>query len=452
MLKKYKFNPTIFKAYDVRGKVNEQEITEETAFFLGLCLGKLANGGKVCVGRDARAHSLMLAQSLIKGLLEMGVEVCDLGLIPTPVAYFSVPFLKADASVMVTGSHNPPEYNGFKFTLANGSLSGNELQKFIKIAEEGLAISQKKGELKVVNLEKEYIKQAIKKLDFGKRKLKIGLDCMNGSGGEIVKEVSKMFPFEFVLRNCEMTGYFGEKLPEPSKPSNIADLQNFLHKEKLDFVFAFDGDADRVLLITHEKVYYGDDITLLLAYIILPENQERKVIFDVKSSIVLENEIAKLGGVPIIFKTGHSLIKQKMQEENAVLAGEMSGHIYINDGKFYPFDDGIYCFLRILEFISNNKEMPQFQHTFKTGELKLHVPNKEQFLTKVKERLLKEKPSKVIEIDGIKAYFQNNTASFLARPSNTEDVIILRLESFKEAYFHKLEKILNELKSAIPSK
>jgi phosphomannomutase len=359
-----------------------------------------------------------------------------------------VPHLKVDGSVMITGSHNPPTYNGFKITLKDGSLSGEDLKSFIKIASNGVQLAKNKGKFEVFDIKQNYIKEALKNSTFKKdKKLKIGIDAMNGSGGEVLKEICKLIHFDFVIKNAEMTGDFSKILAEPSKPSNVEILKDFLAKENLDIVFAFDGDADRVFMITPEKVWYGDDLTLFLAYNILKENGGGRVIFDVKSSIVLESEIKKLGGEPIIYKTGHSLIKQELMRVNAILAGEMSGHIYINDGKFYPFDDGIYCFIRILEYLTKLDKIPSFPLTYKTPELKLNVKDKDLFLNQLKEKLESLKPTKILEIDGIKAYFGKNdyTSSILARKSNTEDKIIARVESYDELEFNKLKSLLETM-------
>jgi phosphomannomutase len=443
---KYQFNPKIFKAYDVRGLLNEEELSSQTAFFIGACFGSFIKSGKVAVGGDARSSSNKLKSQLIKGLLQMGIDVVDIGVVPTPLCYFAVPHLKLDGSIMVTGSHNPPEYNGFKITLKDGSLSGEELKSFIKIASEGVNFSSKEGRLEFGDISKDYISEATRHSSFKvSKKLKIGIDAMNGSGGAVLKEICKLIPFEFVVKNAEMTGDFSKILAEPSKPANVEMLKEFLLNENLDIVFAFDGDADRVFMITPEKVWYGDDLTLFLAYNILKERGQGKVIFDVKSSIVLDGEIKKLGGEPIVYKTGHSLIKQELMRINAILAGEMSGHIYINDGKFYPFDDGIYCFIRILEYLTKIEEIPNFPHTYKTAELKLKVEDKDLFLQELKQKILKLNPTKILEIDGIKGYFgetSNIKSAILARKSNTEDVVIARVESYDKDEFESLKSLL----------
>lgn len=431
----YHFNPHLFKAYDIRGKVCASEINEEVAFFLGVSLGKLIENGKVCVGFDARSHSKILAQSFIKGLTEMGIDVYDVSLIPSPISYFASYFLDVKASVIITGSHNPPEYNGFKITFKESGFSEKDL---LKIASEGVQISSVKGSILKKDLTENYIESVLKNLEFGSKKLRIGIDGMNGSGGLILQKICAKLPFDFVFQNANSSGDFSEFLPEPSLSSNVSLLQNFLEKEKLDYVFAFDGDADRVLFISNSKVWYGDDITLLFASELLPFHKNGKVIFDVKSSLILEMEIEKLGGIGVIFKTGHSLIKQKLQAEKALLAGEFSGHIYINDGKFFPFDDGIYSFLRILEIISK-KNLPEFQKTFRTGEIKLKIKEKDKFIENVEEVFMLKNPSKIIKIDGTKFYFHNNTASFLIRKSNTEDVIIVMVEALEKKDFEELQ-------------
>lgn len=444
-MKQYKFNPGIFKAYDIRGVVGD-DLTLEAAYFVGLYLATLIeNKGTVLVGFDARSHSHSMTEQTISGLRDGGVDVYNIGICPTPVVYFGIHCLDADAGIMITGSHNPPEFNGFKITLkVGGSLSGKEFYNFIE--KTNYFLPKSKGTVQKIDITNRYIEKITSNLKFERKNLKIGLDAMNGSSGDILQRLAKILPFNFILKNADMSGDFREILPEPSLKENVARLQDFLITEKLDYVFGFDGDADRVLLLDHKKVWYGDDITLLLAHSILPHHKGAKVIFDIKSSIILEEEILKLGGVPIIFKTGHSLIKQKMQEEGAVLAGEMSGHIYINDGKFYPFDDGIYCFLRIIEYISEISDLPLFPHTFKTPEIKIKVPNRLKFIENARAILLDNNPSRVLEIDGIKAYFENDSSTLLVRSSNTEDIIIARFESKTLEGFQKMEAIFDVLK------
>jgi phosphomannomutase len=441
----YNFEKNIFKSYDIRGVLDE-EITRETSYFIGLCLAKyLENKGSVCVGMDARASSRMLLENLIKGLTEGGIDIVNIGLVATPILYFAAKNLNVKASVMVTGSHNDEKYNGFKITSREKSLSGEDLKTFIEMAKNGLSLSSKQGDITQQNLIDDYIKQALQNLNFGNKKLKIGIDAMNGSGGEVLKKIASLLPFDFVLKNCDSSGFFKERTPEPSAPKNIEYSSNLLREESLDFVFSFDGDADRVFLVSKEKVWYGDDITLLLATSILPNFPNGKVIFDVKSSIIMEEEILKLGGKPIIFKTGHSLIKQKMQEEKAILAGEMSGHIYINDGKFFPFDDGIYCFLRLLEILSSEGEIPKFAAKFDTKEIKIKVLEKLKFLNEIKLECLKNNPTRLLEIDGIKAFFHENSSAILARASNTEDVIVVRIEAKNEKNFMFLQNLFSKV-------
>lgn len=439
-MKTHNFENKIFKAYDIRGVVGS-EITEETAYFLGLCLGYHSNSN-IIVGRDAREHSSMLSNHLINGILDSGVSVINIGTVSSPMCYFAVPTLGLSTAIMITGSHNPPKYNGFKIILNNLNVGKQELSFIIDIAKKGLPINSQTGVCISHSIYQSYIKHATSHLNFGPNKLKIGIDAMNGSGGELLKQLCQVLHFECVIKNSDMSGDFSKILPEPSNPKNTESLKKFLKDERLDFAFSFDGDADRVLMIDKEKVFYGDDITLLLAQIVLPSNQGRKVIFDVKSSFVLETEIKKLGGVPIIFKTGHSLIKKKMKEEDAVLAGEMSGHIYINDGKFFPFDDGIYTFLRIIEYLSH-KTITYYTQTFKTPEIKIKAPNREDFMLKFTKLIESKNPSKILTIDGTKAYFGKDSASILARPSNTEDVIIARIEAKEESMFEDLKLLLN---------
>lgn len=441
-MKTFELSPSIFKAYDIRGVIPSQ-LNEEVAYFIGLCIG-LQSNSTIIVGMDARASSPILQKALIQGILNTGTSVINIGIVSTPMCYFAVHHFNFQTSIMITGSHNPISYNGFKVILNGKSAGRDELLTFVELAKNGIDINPKKGESVNKSVYESYLLQSMQSLNFGTKKLKIGIDAMNGSGGEILKQICLKLPFDFIIKNADMSGNFEAIQPEPSSPKNIPLLKQFLLENNLDFAFSFDGDADRVLMITKDKIFYGDDITLLLAHIILPHNQGRKVIFDVKSSITLESEIQKLGGVPIIFKTGHSLIKQKLKEENAILAGEMSGHIYINDGKFFPFDDGIYSFLRILEYISSSN-LPTFEETIKTPEIKISTPNREEFMAKIKALIMQKNPSKVIEIDGIKAYFKNNTSAILARPSNTEEVIVARVEAKDRETFDELQALLFSL-------
>jgi phosphomannomutase len=438
----FNFNNEIFRAYDIRGTVPIQ-INPEVAYFLGLCIAKKSNSD-IIVGFDVRASSPSLAEGLINGIKDGGVSVINIGVVSTPMCYFALSNYNLQTCIMITGSHNGSEINGFKVVLNSHNVGKDALTPLIEMASLGLKVSEIKGEEVQKSIYEDYASYTTKNLKFGDKKFKIGLDAMNGSGGKILKDISQNLPFEFIFQDVDMSGNFEDFSPEPSSATNLERLQSFVKQNKLDFAFSFDGDADRVFMITPTRVFYGDDITLLLATNLLPSNQGRKVIFDVKSSIVLESEIKKLGGVPVIYKTGHSFIKQKLKEEDAILAGELSGHIYINDGNFFPFDDGVYTFLRILEYISKN-DLPVFENTFKTSEIKISTKNRDEFMAKFKSLVMVKNPSRILEIDGIKAYFNKDNAAILARPSNTEEVIIARVEAKDKAVFESLQDMLHSI-------
>lgn len=462
------FEDGIFKAYDIRGIVGT-DLQIDDAYYIGFSFGnflrettKAANDKDytVAVGFDARKSGIKLCERLIAGLQDSGINVINIGLGATPMLYFAVQNLKTDAGIMITGSHNPIEYNGFKITLHDRPISGKEM---LHIATQYSDRSKCKtpGVATEYNIENSYLEALLRGSFDGThtthRTLRIGIDALDGSGGAILKRIIQNLPqFDWHPANLECNGQFDNILPEPSKAQNVERFQKRIISENLDLFFAFDGDADRVFCILgNGRIVHGDELTLLLSRDILKENAGGKVIFDVKSSMILETEILKYGGIPMVYKTGHSLIKQKLQEENAVLAGEMSGHIYINDGRYYPFDDGIYAFLRLLLAELNypiDKTVATWPQSYTSPEIKIPCTQKTGAMHKIRETLLRLSPNKTLEIDGIKAFFHNSTSSILIRPSNTEAILVARVESYDEENFKWLEKILTNIITDLDSK
>jgi phosphomannomutase/phosphoglucomutase len=439
---KHTFPQSILRKYDIRGIVGE-DLTPQSAYALGFALTHylLQNNldPTIAILKDARHSGVDLKKMLIQGIVDAGGKAIDCGTGPSPLCYFASYHLKTTGFVTVTGSHNPLNYNGFKFGITGGAFSEEEIQQIATIAQNG--VNKKEGGSVVeIDIHKYYIERLLK--DFTQPKnLKFGFNALNGSGGAIlpmlVEQASGMI-FE-----CEMNGSLATVL-DPSNSQNIERMQSDLTKHNLDVIFAFDGDADRIMAITQNKVLYGEDILLLCAREVLAK-ESGKVIFDVKCSNTLPQEIAKNGGTPIMYKTGHSLIKKKMVEEGAILAGECSGHIYFKQG-YYGFDDGIYTAIRLLSYFTNNDfhtEMKSFPETVKSPEIKVLCNNKFEVISNL-QKLMKEKNLPFNNIDGVRADY-SPTAWFLVRASNTEEVLIIRYEAQTQEEYEKVEVFVNGL-------
>lgn len=440
-------NPHIFREYDIRGLVGE-DLTEEVAKEIGQAVGTYLKkyGNKIVVGKDNRKSSPLLANALIEGLLSTGCDVIDIGTLPTPVLYFSIHLYSQTGGVMLTGSHNPPEYNGFKICKGLSSLYGNEIQKLRQIIEEK-KFEEGKGTLSKKNPEQDYIDFISKKVNIDSD-LKIVIDGGNGTSGFVVPSLMKKLNLTPSYLYIEPDGNFPNHLPDPTIPKNMEDLIGKVKELNADIGIGYDGDADRIGAIDDKgRMVWGDKLLCLYAKDLLARHPRSKIIMDVKCSQATGEYIEKYGGEAIMWKTGHSLIKEKMKEEKALLAGEMSGHMFFKD-NYLGFDDALFASLRLLEILSKNKakfsqlvdEIPNY---YSTPEIRIDCPEEEKF--KVVDQLKEyfKKKYKTIDIDGVRILFENGWG--LIRASNTQPILVLRFEA-------KTEQALQEIKNEIKKK
>lgn len=445
----HKFNPTILRQYDIRGVVGKNLFSED-AYFLGKAFGSFLidnNLKTVVVSFDGRESSPTLLKALTDGLTQTGCSVINIGIGPTPQCYFAVYELKCDAGIMITGSHNPANYNGFKVMLHNRPFFGDDIIKLGEIAEKG-NFYEGSGNVDYIDLRERYINRILQDFNVVKD-IRLGWDCGNGATGDIVKKLVTKIPGEHFLLYEKIDGTFPNHHPDPTEPHNLIDLQNLVLSKKLDYGIAFDGDGDRIGIIDDEgEILWGDQIMIILSRDLLTRNPGAKIIADVKTSKVLFDEIQKAGGIPIMWKTGHSLIKKKMQEEEALLAGEMSGHIFYKE-KYYGFDDAIYVALRLIDILSK-KNIPlssirkALPVTYATPEIRMEIEEEEKFpiMDRIKKILLSEK-AKVNDIDGVRV--DNSDGWFLLRASNTQNIIVARCESITKQGLDNLIQKMNSI-------
>jgi phosphomannomutase / phosphoglucomutase len=428
-------NPKIFREYDIRGTVG-QDLDEGVVRLLGRAIGTyFAERGKkgVAVGRDCRLSSPSFAAALTAGLLSTGRDVMDLGVIPTPLLYFSVYEKRMESGVMITGSHNPPEYNGFKMMSGEETLYGRHIQDIYAVIQKG-RFAEGKGSSRTFDIIPEYESYVAGQVHLAK-KLKVVVDAGNGTGGYVAVPLLERLGCEVVPLYCEMDGRFPNHHPDPTLPEAMEDLIRTVRETKADLGIGYDGDADRLGVVDDQgKLLWGDQLMIVFARDILPSHPWAAVISEVKASKVLYDEIARLGGRPIMWRTGHSLIKKKIKEEKAVLAGEMSGHIFFAD-RWFGFDDAIYSSARLLEILSRSEKklsgmMADLPKTFSTPEIRIYASDEVKFKIVDEVRRVLAADHKVIDIDGVRAIFPAGWG--LVRASNTQAVIVLRFEADTE--------------------
>jgi len=426
-------NPFIFREYDIRGIV-EIDLTERVVELIGKSFGtylQRQGGKKVSVGGDVRLSTERFRAALIKGLTSTGIDVIDIGVVPTPVQYFSLFRLTVDGGIMITGSHNPPEFNGFKMSVGQSSIYGADIQKLREIIEKEDFLTGT-GKVRKVNIIQDYIKDIAKRLDI-KGKVKVVFDCGNGSASLVIEDLMKALGINAYFMYCEPDGTFPNHHPDPTIVEYIADLREQVLKLKADIGIAFDGDADRLGVIDDKgEIIWGDRLLILFARSILKEKKGQKIIFEVKCSQALPEAIEAAGGEPIMWKTGHSLLKKKMKETGAVIGGEMSGHLFFAD-RYYGYDDAIYAAARLIELLSKEgkkasellADVPQY---FTTPEIRLEVDSdEEKFEISRKAVEYFKKNYEVIDVDGVRILFGDGWG--LVRASNTQPVLVLRFEA-----------------------
>jgi phosphomannomutase/phosphoglucomutase len=438
-----KLRQDIFRQYDIRGIV-DRDLTPENVELLGKGIGtffRQKNCREVAVGKDGRLSSPLFADCLAKGLKSTGCFVTHLGTVPTPLLYFAIYYKNYEAGVMVTGSHNPPEYNGFKLMVGTETLYGETIQDLYTLIQKEDFTEDAGGEktYDIVPEYKDYLLQNI----ILEKKLKVVVDAGNGTAGAVAVPIFLKMGCYVSDLYCDVDGNFPNHHPDPTLPEALEDLISRVKEEEADLGIAYDGDGDRLGVIDDKgEILWGDKLMVLFARDILAEHPGAAVISEVKASKILYDEIEKLGGRPIMWKTGHSLIKKKIKQEKALLAGEMSGHIFFAD-RFFGFDDAIYSSARLLEIVARkNRPLSQLLSdlpiTYNTPEIRVYASDQVKFtiVEEVKKKLAQKYP--VIDIDGVRAIYPNGWA--LVRPSNTQEVLVLRFEADSEEALTAIRK------------
>ncbi len=450
-----RINPYIFREYDIRGKVGI-DLTEEIIKEIGKAYGtmvKRKGGKKVSCGRDGRHSSESLQNALIEGILSTGVNVINIGICPTPVMYFSLFTLKSlDGGIQVTGSHNPPEFNGLKICIGKDTLFGSQIQQIRNIIEKK-DFEKGKGNLEEKEIISSYIEYVCNNIKIEKP-IKVVIDPGNGVCGLTAEPIFKHLGCEIECIFCEIDGNFPNHFPDPVVPENLKWLKETVLNKGYEVGFGYDGDGDRLGVVDEKgNIIWGDQLLIVFAKELLKKYPGAKIIGEVKCSRVFYETVKKLGGTPIMWKTGHSLIKNKMKEEKALLAGEMSGHIFFGD-KWFGFDDGVYASLRLSEIISQNnipfsEHFKNFPKMFSTPEIRKECPDEIKFevVKKLTEKFKKE-GLQVIDIDGARIEFKEGWA--LVRASNTQPVLVLRFEASNENFLNYLqEKVYQALEEIL---
>jgi phosphomannomutase/phosphoglucomutase len=447
-------NQEIFREYDIRG-LGETDLTDEVVVKIGKAYGTmvLQKGGKeVVIGNDNRETSPRILNALVSGITSTGLKVILIGEATTPELYFAVNYLGKDGGINVTGSHNPPEYNGFKILVGKEAIHGEDIQKLKNIAQSEKFLVGK-GSVSKINIDNEYLNEIAKRVNV-KRKLKVVIDAGNGMASELAPKLMKMLGCEVKELFCEKLQGYPNHIPDPSQEKNVLELEKEVVKEKADLGIAFDGDADRIGIVDEKgKLVFGDKLLGILAKHELAKKPGSTIIFEVKCSQGLEEWILKLGGKPLMWKTGHSLIKDKMKKEKAILAGEMSGHMFFaND--WYGFDDALLAAAKVIEIASSSKmkisemvsEQPNY---FASPEYRVDFPDSKKFGFVEKAKKHFSKKYKIIDVDGARILFPNGWA--LVRASNTQPKLIVRMEGKTKKDLEEItKKFLSEVKEFYP--
>jgi phosphomannomutase/phosphoglucomutase len=427
---------SIFKAYDIRGIV-DQTLTEDGVEQIGRAIGSEAKARKqaaIVIGRDGRLSGPRLAAALARGIQAAGIDVIDLGMVATPMTYFAAYHLGTNSAVMVTGSHNPPDYNGLKMVLGGETLSGETIQALRQRLEKG-DLATGSGSYRQQSIDQDYIARIVGDVKLA-RPMKIAVDCGNGVPGAFAPALYRGLGCQVEELFCEVDGNFPNHHPDPSVPKNLQDLISHLKTGDAEIGLAFDGDGDRLGVVTKDgQIIYPDRQLMLFADDVLSRNPGAQIIFDVKSTRKLYPWIEQRGGKPVLWKTGHSFIKAKMKESGALLAGEMSGHVFFKE-RWYGFDDGLYAGARLLEYLSRQADINATLHglpdTVNTPELQIKMQEGEPHaLIEQLQKSARFEGANVITIDGLRVEYPDGFG--LMRASNTTPVIVLRFEADSEA-------------------
>ena len=450
-------NADIFREYDIRG-IAGKDIDRDAAVSIGKAFGTYLNSKlktqdsklKVSVGRDVRISSEDLAAGIISGIVSTGIDVYDIGICPTPLQYFSIFHLNLDGGIMITGSHNPPEYNGFKISVGKGTIHGKDIQKLKQIIlDKEFVISKKKGRVENYNIVDAYNSYMLNEFSYLKdskfKKLKVVVDAGNGTAGAIVPKILTCIGCDVITLYCEPDGNFPNHHPDPTIIENMQDLILETQKAGAGIGIGYDGDADRIGVVDRNgDIVWGDSLMIILSRELFKKYRGAKIIGDVKCSQLMFDDIERHGGNPIMWKTGHSLIKQKMKDEGALLAGEFSGHIFIGD-RYFGYDDAIYTSLRLVEIMKNTgmdirellSDVPKMHYT---PEIRIDCPDskKKDVIEQVVSKFMRYRENanapyhigNLNTIDGIRVVFDQGWG--LVRSSNTQPVVVMRVEAEDE--------------------
>ena len=448
--------PTIFREYDIRG-IADSELLSPDVEQLGLGLGAYLarqSGRKINVGRDCRLSSTRLRDALVKGLLAAGCDVTDIGTVPTPVLYFSAQHLNADGAVMITGSHNPPEYNGFKSVCGAGTLHGEAIQEVRRIIERQ-DFERGSGRLTAADVTGPYVDEIAAQFHFDRR-IKVVADAGNGTAGPVMHRIFEKLNLDVTELFFEMDGNFPNHHPDPTVPVNLIALIDKVRQTGAQLGIAFDGDADRIGAVDeHGNVVYGDMLLLIYAREILERKPHATFIGEVKCSQLMYDFINQWGGNAIMYKTGHSLIKAKMKQEHAELAGEMSGHMFFAD-RYRGYDDALYAACRLIEIVAKSghplsEQLAGIPKTVSTPEIRVDCPDELKFgiVRRVADHFKNKR--KTVDIDGVRVIFPEGWG--LLRASNTQPVLVMRFEAANEhllkQYQTEVEEVLEEAKRGV---
>jgi len=445
----------IFREYDIRGLVGK-DFTDRTVELLGKGAGTyLARKGitKITLGRDVRLSSKGYRNAAVKGLMATGLHVVDIGVVTTPMLYFSLFRKEIQGGMMITGSHNPPEYNGFKVAEGKSTIYGEKIQEIRKIIESGDFL-QGKGRVEKISIVDDYCRAVISRTRMGKRKIKVVVDAGNGTTGPTSPQILRDLGCDVTCMYCDPDGHFPNHHPDPTLPEAVKDLREKTLALRADVGIGFDGDGDRIGVIDEKgAIIWVDMLLILYARDLLSRLPGAKVIFDVKCSHLCTVEIKKAHGVPIMWKTGHSLIKKKMQEEKAPLAGEMSGHVCFAD-NYFGYDDATYAACRLVQILSRtDKSLSQLlsdiPKTYTTPEIRLECPDDKKFSIVKKLKEYFDENYDTLDIDGVRVVFKDGWG--LVRPSNTQPVLVLRFEAETPKRLAEIKALMaGKLKEYLP--
>ena len=448
--------PEIFKAYDIRGIV-DKSLTEAAAEAIGRGLATLAKKkgvSKFVVGRDGRLSGPKLVKALSRGLAAGGMDVVDIGVVATPMVYFGTFLLNTGSGVMVTGSHNPPEYNGFKMMIAGDTLAAEAIQELRRVVDAG-KFAEGQGQVESQDISGAYLDRIASDVKLA-RPMTIAVDCGNGSPGAYAPKLFRRLGCEVIELFCDVDGNFPNHHPDPSKPENLKDLISELHRTDAEVGLAFDGDGDRLGVVTKTgKIIYPDRQLMLFAAEVLSRNPGAEIIFDVKCTRNMFPWIRQHGGKPLLWKTGHSLIKAKLKESGAPLAGEMSGHVFFKD-RWYGFDDGLYAGARMLELLSRAPNatdlLESLPDSISTPELNIPLAaegENHKLIAELQKSAKFEGSTSINTIDGLRVEYPDGFG--LMRASNTTPVLVLRFEGDNDAALERIQHdFMQVLKKARP--